>query len=52
MQYSLNQPIGLIAPSTGAVILLVTFAATARHEHKIEERDSDEDKDEDIRKAA
>jgi uncharacterized membrane protein YeaQ/YmgE (transglycosylase-associated protein family) len=50
MQYSLNQPTGLIAPFIGAVMLLVVFAATARHQ--VEEIDSDEDKHEDIRKAA
>ena len=50
MQYSLNQPIGLIAPLIGALILLSIYAVTPVR--PVAQRKSDETRPQDVRRAA
>jgi uncharacterized membrane protein YeaQ/YmgE (transglycosylase-associated protein family) len=50
IEYSFNQPIGFVAPLTGAVILLAIYAVTPRRE--IARRTADEVRHDDVRRAA
>ena len=50
MQYSFNQPIGFVAPLTGAVVLLAIYAVTPRRE--IARGTVEEAANDDIRRAA
>ena len=50
MQYSLNQPMGFVAPTVGAATLLAIFATTGRPE--VEQRSDHHASHEDFRRAA